>query len=121
VSTPSTVATLRRALDALLDIAIESRSPEQALAVGNLRAELEKPSGWRPIDTAPKDGTTLILFFPVFGTAPTQGFGRWDPQRHNTRPRPLWTGDLEAVMGVSRYRKYPPSHWRLPPDYPEVP
>ncbi len=66
---------------------------------------------WQPIETAPKDGTRILLYFPVFGEAPHQEFGRWEVQAFNNKPNPYWSGDGEAVYGVKWYRSFPPSHW----------
>ena len=66
---------------------------------------------WLPIKTAPKDGTRVLLFFPVFGNAPRQEFGQWEVQRHNKKPVPYWSGDGECVYGVQWYRGFQPTHW----------
>jgi hypothetical protein len=81
--------------------------------------ELRKDAEWRPIETAPKDGTRVHLYFPVFGNRPRQEFGGWDAQPHNTKPKPFWSGDGERVYGIQWYRNYPPTHWKplpAPPD-----
>ncbi len=59
---------------------------------------------WEPIDTAPKDGTRVILFYPAQG-----GFsdmGRWNvPSSHYL---PHWNN--------GRLNIHEPSHWMpLPP------
>jgi hypothetical protein len=67
---------------------------------------------WKPIETAPKDGTRVLLFFPVFGTSPRQELGKWETQKHNKKPAPYWSGDCESVYGVNWYRAYQPTHWQ---------
>lgn len=57
---------------------------------------------WQPIDTAPKDGTRVIAFFPLFKTAKVA----W----HKTfyLDGPLWACD--AVRSPDRWSDQP-SHW----------
>ena len=75
---------------------------------------------WQPIETAPKDGTRVLLFFPVFGTAPRQEFGCWDQQPYHKKPNPYWSGDCERTYGGLWYRSNPPTHW-MPPPAPPLP
>lgn len=75
---------------------------------------------WHPIETAPKDGTRVLLFWPLFGNNEHQEFGCWDTQPHNNKPKPFWSGDMERVYGIGWYRKYTPTHWMLPLKAPNV-
>lgn len=68
---------------------------------------------WRPIETAPKDGTRILLYYPAsndLGYDRTVA-GRWDIDRFSSRPKPYWTNDLERMLGVRVLRAFPPSHW----------
>lgn len=67
---------------------------------------------WQPIETAPKDGTRVLLFFPVFGIKPHQEFGQWVTQKHNKKPVPYWSGDCQSIYGMQWYRSFTPSHWK---------
>lgn len=67
--------------------------------------------GWMPIETAPKDGSRILLFFPIFGNAPHQEFGKWEVQKYNKKPNPYWSGDMERTYGTLWYRNNPPTHW----------
>jgi len=68
--------------------------------------------GWQPIETAPKDGTRILLFFPRFRNGGTyQEFGQWELQPYNKKPNPYWSGDRERGLGVAWYRQHQPSHW----------
>jgi len=77
-------------------------------------------AGWMTIETAPKDGARVLLYFPLFGSKDHQEFGRWDAQPYNKKPNPFWSGDMERNYGVCWYRKYPPSHWMPIPTAPRV-
>lgn len=67
---------------------------------------------WQPIETAPKDGSYVLLFFPVRGVMR----GRWNNDAYATKPRPYWRHDLEPLYGTREVRKYQPTHWMpLPP------
>ena len=73
-------------------------------------------SNWKTIESAPKDGQRVLLYFPKFGNGPHQEVGYWETQAFNVKPKPYWTGDGERVYGVSWYRNQPPTHWQpLPP------
>lgn len=68
--------------------------------------------GAQPIDTAPQDGTKILIFHPVLRWT----LGKWDDQRHHSRPRPFWSRMGNRERGD---RENPPTHWQpLPPDPP---
>ena len=63
---------------------------------------------WRTIDSAPKDGSKILLW--AWGKV---AIGEWDMQPHHSQPRPYWTYDNRPVTTC---RGHPPTHWRpLPP------
>ena len=66
---------------------------------------------WQPINTAPKDGTKVLLFW---GNAAEQHqrieVGQWHDNRNAKNPRPYWEG--MAAHNVRNYRQFPPSHWQ---------
>ena len=69
---------------------------------------------WRPIETAPKDGTRIILLMGNLGVQ----VGRWETQKYNKKPVPYWTCDIEALLGIGSMRDNQPTHWRplpIPP------
>lgn len=53
---------------------------------------------WLPIDTAPKNGTVVILFFPRHGVL----FGKWHQPGNKSVPG-FWTG--------SGHNYRDPTHW----------
>jgi len=89
------------------ELGCENDNEEILLAIAAL-----KPT-WQPIETAPRDGSRMLLFFPppneYFKT--TVEVGRWNDDQYAKRPRPYFTGDMERTFGVSRYRDYQPTHW----------
>ena len=69
---------------------------------------------WQPIDTAPKDGTS-ILVCPGFWNAKTCSIARFDDDEYAKKPRPYWRRD-DAFNRVGVNRDNPPTHWMpLPP------
>lgn len=78
-------------------------------------------SEWQPIESAPKDGTRILLYYPIFGRNPHQEFGKWELQKHNNKPAPYWSGDGERLYGVQWYRSFKPTHWRPQYDAPKEP
>lgn len=63
-------------------------------------------TAWQPIETAPKDGSDVLLFYAeVYGQTHQVIIGHWNP-------RGFWVWQHRAVRGYS----YEPTHWMpLPP------
>jgi uncharacterized C2H2 Zn-finger protein len=72
---------------------------------------------WRPIATAPKDGTEVLLYCPKRGTTVR---GRWSDERYANKPRPYWTHDRERIWGKLDTRADQPTHWMPLPPPPEA-
>ena len=66
-------------------------------------------NGWQPIETAPKDGTIVIVWPPTFTGA--MSCARYDAQKHHLRPRPFWYR-LDSYGGTFLCRERAPTHWR---------
>ncbi len=65
-----------------------------------------------PIETAPKDGTRVLLAFPCAQEGRVRiECGHWDHDRFATRPKPYWTGDQETIYGRRFYRERSPAFW----------
>lgn len=62
---------------------------------------------WQPIETAPKDGTRILLF--VGGSMIV--VGQWDSDRNAAKPKPYWDNDLRYVFGKTHARSVPITHW----------
>ena len=85
-------------------------------AADALQALERVPMTWQSIDTAPKDGTNVLLYFSGLGWVR----GSWDSQIHHKKPKPYWTHDCIHYMSVAHARANQPSWWqRLPPTPPE--
>lgn len=68
--------------------------------------------GWRPIETAPRDGSTFIAW---------RGgviFTRWDDDRYARKPMPFWGGN-DAWRGKRFQRENNPTHWMPLPEPPK--
>ena len=87
-----------------------------AEAADALQALERVPMTWQSIDTAPKDGTNVLLYFSGLGWVR----GSWDSQIHHRKPKPYWTHDCIQYMGVAHARANQPNWWKpLPPTPPE--
>lgn len=73
---------------------------EHMLAADMLRAYAEVVDGWRPIESAPKDGTTILV-----GTWLFMEKVKWDVRKN------YWTDGLMRLLTE-------PTHWRPLPAYP---
>lgn len=63
---------------------------------------------WQPIETAPRDGTRVIVYCPRRGVcAPAY----WDDCRYARKPIPYWRHYGEFVFGVWETRRDQPTHW----------
>lgn len=70
-------------------------------------------NAYQPIETAPKDGSRIMLFVPKQGWV----FGRWQSDKYSPKPRPYWTNDNEYVWGIRETRNSQPTFWMpVPPD-----
>jgi len=77
-------------------------------------------SEWQPIETAPKDGTRVLLFFktPIF-TGINIIIGRWNGDVYAKKQRPYFTHDLERIAGTRETRSNQPTQWMPLPQPPE--
>ena len=72
---------------------------------------------WQPIETAPKDGTYILVFPPTFSN--TASCARWNKDTYSKNPRPYWSRtDTSGRINVSRDN--PPTHW-MPVPLPLLP
>lgn len=71
--------------------------------------EVAEAAGWQPIETAPKDGTVVILFNPDWDSVVS---GRWTySHRHQ---RELWALSGDAFIDPA------PTHWMPVPPAPQT-
>ena len=76
---------------------------------------------WQPIDTAPKDGTHILIIIPYTEEwrKPTVAIARWYNDSYNRKyrkPRPYWQWD---EMRVGSQRELQPTRWMPLPEVPE--
>jgi hypothetical protein len=66
-------------------------------------------SNWQPIETAPKDGTPIMVSCKWLGVCcPAE----WNTDEYAKRPRPYWSHWGVSIWGVSRVRADQPTHWQ---------
>ena len=63
---------------------------------------------WQPIETAPKDGTLIVVWPPTWQGATSSA--RYNDNRHAKTPRPFWSR-LDDMGRVSLSRDNQPTHW----------
>jgi len=74
---------------------------------------------WQPIETAPKDGTAILLFFPsqdvvIRGCWAWQGEGDWESGIQDFQD---WGTDDDLVINDDPYNG--PTHWMPLPEPPK--
>lgn len=66
-------------------------------------------SQWQPIDTAPKNGRTILVWMHNQALV-----AYWDSQQHHSRPKPFWS--TVGPWGACADRDSQPKWWMpLPP------
>lgn len=63
------------------------------------------PAQWQPIETAPRDGSHVLLYVRDHGIH----IGRLEADLYAKRPRPYW--QWSDLWGLTTQRAHPPSHW----------
>ena len=73
---------------------------------------------WQPIDTAPKDGSKILLYRPscAYPWAAVD-VGKWDEDAYAKKPRPFWRS-MFAAIGITQMRDWQPTHWQPLPSAP---
>lgn len=80
-------------------------------------------SGWRAINTAPRDGSFVLLWVPGFPERARVQFGRWRDPDERARGPAAAGGQEWLFLGVAIEllpNVQPPSHWMPQPDGPSV-
>jgi hypothetical protein len=62
---------------------------------------------WQPIETAPKDGTAVLVWPPTW--IGCISCAKWSEDQHANRPRPFWS--RFDSHSDSDSRSQPPTHW----------
>lgn len=73
-------------------------------------------SEWRTIDSAPRDGSEILLYIPRNSQYRPEMVvvGRWNDRDI----KPYFTNDCERLYGVRNTRKHQPTHWMPLPEPP---
>lgn len=71
---------------------------------------------WQPIETAPKDGTA-VLVYPATWNGRSAAIAIFNLDKYAKKPLPYWARD-DDMGRVTCSRKNPPSHWMPLPDPP---
>jgi hypothetical protein len=66
---------------------------------------------WQPIETAPKDGTDIMLFEPSYGCV----IAYWGIAPAGTDDTEQW---LESYIDERLFKSQPPTHWMPLPKSP---
>ena len=73
---------------------------------------------WQPIETAPKDGTHILVYPPTWpGGSASIAF--WNDDKYAKRPRPFWCRD-DDFGRVTDSRQKSTTHWMPLPDPPKA-
>lgn len=80
-------------------------------AVSALSAQVQDVAGWRPIETAPKDESIIMLFRADEKHWASISTGYFKNDRFARNPKPYWGGPHERSLGIRWYRENPPTHW----------
>ena len=92
---------------------MQAEIDELRTAVKSLAKDTEE-RGWQPIDTAPKDGTA-VLVSPGTWSGRSASIAKWESDKYAKKPRPYWGRD-DDLGRVTISREHPPTHWmHLPP------
>ena len=79
---------------------------DELIACWNIRA-----SGWQDIETAPKDGSWILIPDRRYESGRTV-MARWDDQKYGRRPVPYWSFIDERVHGIGASRANQPTQWQ---------
>jgi hypothetical protein len=79
-------------------------------SIDQLSALAEKAEqAWLPIETAPKDGSYVFVWPPLWNGA--IGCACWDEDGFARRPRPFWRR-LDDMGRITESRDNQPTHWQ---------
>ena len=111
---PHRAVQLRESSGAWFTAADMATAAAQGFREGQAAAQAAVAAGWMPIDTAPKDGSAVLVYPPIW-VQRTCSVATYKSDRYAKKPRPYWKRD-DAMGKVGYSRDKPPTHWRpLPP------
>ncbi len=65
---------------------------------------------WQPIETAPKDGTTILLYRPSAAAWAKVTVGKYKDDNFAKKAKPYWEIWFK-IGGVRESREWNPTHW----------
>jgi hypothetical protein len=83
---------------------------ESGIENDEIARQAERP-GWRTMESAPKDGTEVLVFAK---DKPRPGY--WDDCTYAKKPKPYW--HYTSAWGINDMRTNPPTHWQPLPTPP---
>lgn len=75
------------------------------------------PSVWGLITTAPKNGTSILVYPPTWPSKKAS-IAKWDKDEYAKKSRPFFRRDDDSGQ-VTRSRAVPPTHWMPLPEPPK--
>ncbi|MND69712.1 hypothetical protein D3C80_612000 [compost metagenome] len=97
----------------------ENAEAMEQIARSALSAQVQDVAGWRPIETAPKDESIIMLFRADEKHWASISTGYFKNDRFARNPKPYWGGPHERSLGIRWYRENPPTHWMPLPEAPK--
>jgi Protein of unknown function (DUF551) len=77
-------------------------------------------SEWQDIESAPKDGSYMLMYFPEVGyRSESIRVGFFDADKYAKKPKPYFRG-IGNPLGVKYERDNQPTHWMPLPKPPEA-
>ena len=65
---------------------------------------------WQPIETAPKDGTKMLVYRPSANPGATVTISFYKEDGNAKKPRPYWAITM-STWNVVEQRLWEPTHW----------
>jgi len=72
---------------------------------------------WQPIETAPKDGSSILVYPPTWGSKACS-IASFEDDKYANKPRPYWRRDDDLGRSTIS-RGIPPTHWMPLPEPPK--
>ena len=102
--------------------AAEARTVELERELAALRTQPAEGPRWQPIETAPKDGTRVLIFDPNVGIRADVWEAEFESLNDDTKEdgwggyRGAWTDHAVLSFGYEEVEEYQPTMWMpLPP------
>jgi len=74
---------------------------------------------WQKIESAPKDGTLILLYRPTAFDWGKVTIGKYDNDSCAKKQRPFWEMWFK-IGGVTESRSWVPTHWMPLPEQPKI-